>query len=395
MAGRRIATSKRLSWVPAAAGMGGMCCALLAGTALGQADPFGALYQGPLPAMGAGPAPSAGPVSPSARSGSQGLSNAVGASYSSHQMTGQVMTLAQLGFLPRTVAPLDPPVKAFHTDYLVKRPRIAIPEYAIAFVTGYQSAASAAGAGSDITPRSAKVATTLIGVSDALKQQLANEAYADLVSRLKAAGIEVVPMNEVQAAPHLQSIERPQRPVGGDVARSWTMFSAEGAPLVRGFALDGGLATSSALLALGPVSKELDAVVVLPQLTIDHLDIANSGRSNYGGQATVDANLNFHIGRAWFQFIWGNERGGAMPGSINLDRKASPELFGILYPLEDRSDSVALHNAFADAGMGSIYRQSLVYAAEVDPQRYAALTRAAFQGANQALVDQIVRAKAH
>ena len=373
----------------------GLLSLALGGAALGQADPFGSLYQGPPPMAGAGPAASAGPISSPARTGAQGLSNAVGASYSSHEMTGHTMTLAQLAFLPKTVAPLDVPVKAFQTGYLVKRPRIAIPEYAIAFVTGYQSAASAAGAGSDITPRSAKVATTLIGVSDALKQQLANEAYADLASRLKAAGVEVVPMDEVQAAPHLGTIERPQRPVGHDVARSWTVFSAEGAPLVRGFALDGGLATPGALLALGPASKELDAVVVLPQLTIDHMDLVNSGRALYGGQATVDAKLNFYLGRSWFQFIWGNERGGAMPGSINIDRKASPELFGILYQLEDRSDSVALHNAFADAGMGSIYRQSLVYGVEVVPERYAALTRAAFQGANQALVDQIVRARAH
>ena len=372
----------------------GLLSLTLGGAAFGQADPFGSLYQAPPAARGA-PSQGAGPVSNAARMGAQGLFNAVGASYSSAEMRGQTMSLAQLAFLPKTVAPLEIPFRTIQAGYLAKRPRIAIPQYAIAFVTGYQSAASAAGAGSEIMPRSTKVATTLIGVPDSLKQQLVEEAYADLVSRLKAAGLDVVPAAEVQAAPHLQKIGRPEHIRGGDVARLWTVWNAKDAPLIAGFSTDAGLATSGSLMQLGQVSKELDAVLLMPIISIDHMDIVNSGRSNYGGQATVQADLNFHVSRSWVNFIWGNDRGGSMPGAIDFQRKAAAgELFGILYKTDDRSDSVALHNAFAEAGFGSIYRQSVVYGAEVVPERYAALTRAAFQGVNQALVSEILRARA-
>lgn len=375
----------------------GVLSLTLGGVALGQSDPFGALHQGAAPSFP--PGGSFGGQAPlgagnPARVGSQGLFNAVGASYSSAEMRGQSMTLAQLSFLPKTVPPLEPAYKAIQPGYLAKRPRIAIPQYAIAFVTGYQSAGTALGAGSEIAPRSTKVTTTLIGVPDSLKQQLVEEAYADLMARLKAAGVDVVPAAEMQAAPHMQKIGRPQHPHGQDVARMWTVWNAEEAPLVAGFSTDAGLATSGSLLQLGQVSKELDAVLVMPVLSIDYLDIVNSGRSNYGGQATVQADLNFHLSPSYVNIVWGNDRGGSMPAALNFQRKASPELFGILYRTDDRSDSVALHNAFAEAGFGSVYRQSLVYGAEVVPERYAALTRAAFQGVNQALVAEIVRARA-
>ena len=371
----------------------------LGGGAWAQSDPFGALHESAAPSQARAPglqAPlGAGPTSGPARTGAQGLFNAVGASYSSAEMRGQTTSLAQLSFLPKTVAPLDMPFKAIQSGYLAKRPRIAIPQYAIAFVTGYQSAGSAMGAGSDITPRSTKVTTTLIGVSDSLKQQLVEEAYADLLARLKAAGIDVVPAAEVQAAPHLQKIGRPEHIRGGDVARMWTVWNAKDAPLIAGFSTDGGLAQSGSLMQLGNVSKELDAVLLMPIISIDHMDIVNSGRSNYGGQATVQADLNFHVSPSYVSFIWGNDRGGSMPGALVFQRKAAAgELFGILYKTDDRSDSKALHNAMAEAGFGSIYRQSIVYGAEVVPERYAALTRAAFQGVNQTIVDQILRARA-
>ncbi len=175
----------------------------------------------------------------------------------------------------------------------------------------------------------------------------------------------------------------------------WTVWNAKDAPLIAGFSTDGGLAQSGSLMQLGNVSKELDAVLLMPIISIDHMDIVNSGRSNYGGQATVQADLNFHVSPSYVSFIWGNDRGGSMPGALVFQRKAAAgELFGILYKTDDRSDSKALHNAMAEAGFGSIYRQSIVYGAEVVPERYAALTRAAFQGVNQTIVDQILRARA-
>ncbi len=357
--------------------------------AFAQADPFGALYGGK-----AGPAAPGSPGSNPSRVGSQGVSTAVGAGYAGSRQTGGAMSLAQIAFLPKTVAPFPVELKTSGGKYLKGRPRIAVPGYALGFARQYKASATAAGRGSDITPRSTKVVTNLIGLDAALEQKLADEAYADLVMRLKAAGFDVVPSAETQAAPHLQSIQRPRTASGHDVAKSWVAFGADEAPLVRGYALDPGLSTSAALIAMGQVSKELDAVVILPSLMIEHLGFETSGHSLYRGSASVDAELGFRLAQSFTPFIWGNERGGSMGGVFTVKGYESPEAFGVMYPLQDRSDDVALHNAFAESGFGSIYRQSLVYGVEVVPERYAALTRAAFQGANQALVDAIVRERA-
>jgi hypothetical protein len=64
-----------------------------------------------------------------------------------------------------------------------------------------------------------------------------------------------------------------------------------------------------------------------------------------------------------------------------------------MYEVDDRSDSVAISNALATAGLGSLYRQSQVYAIEVAPERYTALVRAAFQGLNMSIVAELRKAR--
>ena len=65
----------------------------------------------------------------------------------------------------------------------------------------------------------------------------------------------------------------------------------------------------------------------------------------------------------------------------------------MMFDVDDRSDDVALHNTFAELGLGSMYRQSKYYGVEVDPGRYQALARAAYQGLNAALVSEILKAR--
>jgi hypothetical protein len=360
--------------------MGGVAPATLQA----QADPFGALH----PTQ---------PGSSSGRTGGTGVSTAVGRSYAAYDTTG-VASLAQIAFLPKTVAPIPVQLKGWNAKFLKARPRIAVPSYALGFVRGAHARASAAGAGSEIVPRATSITTKLVGVSDELAARLADEAYADLIKRLGAAGFEVVAAAETQAAPHLQGLKR--TPVGGGKGgdgggvKGFVTYSPSAAPLIRGQALDQGMSTPGVTLALGHVSKELDAVLITPQLLIDHLRIESTGRRMYVGNASVDAELRFRInGVSRVDFCYGNEKGGTMPGAFQVQPTGSDEPFGVMYEMQDRSDSVPLHNALVEAGFGSLYRQSLVYGVEVVPERFAALTRAAYQGFNQALVDEIVRAR--
>jgi hypothetical protein len=226
--------------------------------------------------------------------------------------------------------------------------------------------------------------------------QLADEAYRDLIKQLTAAGFEVI--DAKAAAPAMAPVARHPAvvPVSTGYA-GWTVFSPKDAPPVKGYALETGMGTLAgpgSLIAMGKVSQALDAVILLPRVLIGYIRMDSSGQSNYTANASVDAKLRFRIDpSSRTDFIAANERGGSMPGGWSCPGSGTDDLFGILYLADDRSDSVSLHNAFAQAGMGSLYRQSLVYDVEVAPLRYAALTRAAFQGYNAALVAEIKAAK--
>lgn len=372
-------------------------------TASAQVDPMGALYGQPVtgPAANAGHAGRQGPGHQNAgRSGGAvvgvlAVSGAVGESYAGSQEKGTT-SLASIAMLPKTVPAFPVTLNGSSEKYLKNRPRIAVPAYAFGLQRESSITASAAGKGSDITPRRTTIASHLSGISDELASQLAEEAYDDLVARLTAAGFDVVTPEQMAAAPHIQSLGRYAGPMS--VKEGWTVYAPAKAPLIKGYAFETGLASlaaSGSLIGMGKASQELDAVIVTPQLMLNHIGMGGTGQRNFVGSASVDAKLHFALTQqSLIPFVWGNDRGGAMPGVFRVKPSGTDELFGVMVQTEDRSDDVGLHNAFAEAGMGSVYRQSLVYAVEADPGRFAALCRAAFQGFNTALVEEIRRARA-
>ncbi|OYW92785.1 MAG: hypothetical protein B7Z13_09045 [Caulobacterales bacterium 32-67-6] len=151
--------------------------------ALAQADPFGALYNPPPGA------PQAKEAS-SGRTGSTSVGGAVGRSYANAQASGQV-SLAQLDMMPDIAPPLPVALQGHATRYLANRPRIVIPGYTLAFVQGASASAFGGGAGLDTNQRRTQIATRLVGLTDAMAQDLADAAHADLVAQLEAAGFEV------------------------------------------------------------------------------------------------------------------------------------------------------------------------------------------------------------
>jgi hypothetical protein len=352
-----------------------------AGAALAQTDPFGALYKAPA-------------KSPQ---GATSVTGAVGRSYAGSR-TGGMVSLAQLDLLPAEISPFPVPLDGYSTRYLKLRPRVAVPHYAVAFTQATKSSASGAGAGSDITPRRTTIATRLYGFTDAMGQAFANEAHRDLLAQLEAAGFEAVTPEAVQANSRYALIARHDGPFRVNAGHAgWTAYGPQAAPLIRGYAIEqgmGAMAASSAILALGHASKELDAVLLLPRLLIDYAAVEGTGHATYRGNAQVEVELKFAINpQSRTDYIAGNERGGAMPGGWSTRGYTAQDPFAILVKADDRSDSAALHNAFATAGFGSIYRQSLIYDAEISPRRFSALTRAAYRGYNAALVAELKRAR--
>src|SRR5688572_29989491 len=71
-----------------------------------------------------------------------------------------------------------------------QRAKVAVPAYHVVFIT--QQEGTAAGS----MEARARLNTRLVGVDEATMRRLANEAHADLVAQLQAAGIEVIPADQ-------------------------------------------------------------------------------------------------------------------------------------------------------------------------------------------------------
>ncbi len=390
-------------------GYAGALALVIATAAAAQDDPFGALYAAPA-AKGDKPASAAeaifGPQPSPAGKGASGTSAArsdagvlvveaaVGRSYAGVDEK-EPASLSQIAMLPKAVPAMALELKASSAKYLRNRPKIAIAGYSFAVVRGVEVSASASGSGTEIAPRRTTLSARLEGVSDQLAASLAQEAYEDLRAKLEAAGYQLATPQEFAAAPHMQSLGRYDGPVSSGGV---TVYAPQGAALIKGHAFEtgfGAIAAAGALLNMGQASKELDAVILAPKLMLGTVNAGGSGNHTYAGGASVGARVRFTISPlSRVDFVWGNDRGGAMSGLMTAKGAATDERFGVLIKTADRSDDPAVTNAFANAGMGSIYRQNLSYALTANPDRFAALCRAAFQGFNSALVAEIQRARA-
>lgn len=372
-----------------------------ASVAAAQVDPFAAAAR-PAPPRPGQPAPSpaavlspnpTGPAQPGFRTGFLSVETAVGAGYAGAQTKGFAST-AMIRTLPKTAAPFPYVLKGGGERNLKGRPRIAVPTYTLAIVRQGSVRASAAGAGAELNQRATSINTILVGVDDDLAQKIADDANADLIKRLTDAGFDVVPQDQVQASKELARTALEGAKVKG--VNDWTIYGARAAPLRSGHVYSKAvLAGSGASIVLNDVSVELDAVMLSPYLVLDYERLGGSGRSNYTGSASASMETRFRASDSGANFLYGagKGKGGGMWGSFKAESTGTDELFGVMFEVDDRSDDPGVSRAFATLGLGSLYRQSKYYGVEAVPERYAALARAAYQGLNAALVDQIKKAR--
>lgn len=372
----------------------------------GQVDPFAAAAPPPkaqpkagaqAPAAGspaAVMAPPAYSATASGRTGFLAVEQAVGGSYSAAQTKGAV-SMATLRSLPKTVPPLAVTLKASNGRFLKAKPRIAIPTYSLAIIEKGSVRASGMGQGSEIQQRATSISTVLIGVTDEMAAALAEEAQADLVKRLTAAGIDVVPQAELVANKDMGRLRAlgPKAKGAGDM----DVYGAASAPLYAGHPLTGSpMQAPGANIALTDVAYGLNAVILQPFMAIDYERIGGSGNRTYSGSASASAELRFRISSGGANFLYGPSYGkGSGPGgTLQTDGAGTDELFGVMFEINDKSDDPAINNTFARLGLGSMYRQSKYYGVEISPERYQALVRAAYQGLNAAIVSEIQKARA-
>lgn len=284
------------------------------------------------------------------------------------------------------------------------RSKVAVPSYEITFITQQQATAAAT-----IGART-RLLTQLTGVDAGVMKRLTNEAHADLRAKLTAAGVPLVDPAQVAAATagverlagnqDIQIIGRTIT-IGKGVAKGWASFGADDASAIKAFhnptfSPMGMMGMRSGATALSNAVKSLDAVMLIPNLNIDFVNMeASTGRGLLGqASASASGKLNFAVrALATNAYVVGVPPVGpayALGANLNKD-VAYPGAFATVLEGEaavrqltgaNTTDSNYLYNPSARGD-----------AVVVNLPAWEAMVRKAFGDYNTAVVAAIVKAR--
>ncbi|PZQ59987.1 MAG: hypothetical protein DI570_15105 [Phenylobacterium zucineum] len=185
---------------------------------------------------------------------------------------------------------------------------VAVPAYQIAFFTQHQGTA----VGGVLTK--ARLTTSLAGVDEATLRKLSEEAYQDLVAKLKAANVPLLPDDRVKSAIAATGVELTPGnaevtrigagiTIGQSVKKAYAAFGAASAPAITGLHNPGnptgapGLNAISMNNKLGAAARAEKAVLVFPSLVLDFARTdAKGGRDFLGREsAGINSDLAFTL----------------------------------------------------------------------------------------------------
>jgi hypothetical protein len=286
---------------------------------------------------------------------------------------------------------------------LFRAPAFAIPSYQITYFTSHQSTAQA-----DIGV-SSRLTATLTGITDQQLRKLTDAAYADLKAQFTAAGIALLPADQVKAAvsaggstyaPGNIDVKniRGGISIGGSVRKAYVAMGAAEAPIIEG--LHSATATGAggifsrfgAQNKLADATKKLNAVLFMPSLVIDFADSdAKNGRDFLGRKrAMVSTDLGFTVAQnSVINLSTAMNRGyAATPGSLFLSKN---------YRVDTPFAAVGTKDSLS--AIGQAYSSYLPEESEkgtliaVDAPAWEGLVRQAYTAFNAALVAEVVKAQ--
>lgn len=202
--------------------------------------------------------------------------------------------------------------------------RVAVAGFRVVFITEADASASVRASylpGQDTTGAHASIHVEVDGVDNATRQAITDRAYANLLSQLKAAGREVVPLSEIQpmfAKLELtpSSIEEPYKKSAYN--RTGVVFSPTDVPLWWWSALDGwgnlGAFGQHNMRTVPEFSKELNAYVISPTFVVDFAQLSSSG--NHSGLTTRSAEVGISLRIAVTDMITGLVRADEVKGGL-------------------------------------------------------------------------------
>jgi hypothetical protein len=276
------------------------------------------------------------------------------------------------------------------------KPRIAIAGYNIAAIVKSRAVATTKG-GFTRSSASASMTMLLAGVDDALLQSVADEAYADLISRFAAAGIDAVPANELMAAEDAAKILPGEARYDGDLKRG----NGDGKIRVAGPRATGvssynalGRTTFNGNIAAKP-SNALDAVLLFPNLSLGFAWTGGSGNAMFARRASAEGGAFFHVDTASKVEVVYSKSGRFVDGWATYaikDQVGADAAFAVVDKTGSSNNALAVGLSSAlGANMGA--RSKSEYTVTADPERYKALALKAARGFNAALVAEVVAAR--
>jgi len=290
-----------------------------------------------------------------------------------------------------------------HSGQLLRAPGFAVPSYQITFFTAHQSTAQA-----DIGVRS-RLTATLTGIGDERMRALTDAAYADLAQQFAAAGITLLPADQVRAAvvaggSRLAADNRDVKnirggiSIGGSVRKAYLAFGAAEAPMIEGLhqatatGAGGILSRFGAQNQLGDATKSLNAVLMMPSLVIDFADSdARSGRDFLGRKrAMTSTDLGFTVSStSRINLSTAMNRGRAVtPGAMYLTKDYRVDTpFAAVGTAESLS---AIGQADSSYLPDESERGTLI---AVDVPAWEGLVREAYRAFNAALVAEVAKAQ--
>lgn len=276
------------------------------------------------------------------------------------------------------------------------KPRIAVVGYNVGAITKSRAVASTRGG---FTRNSAKTSMTLLlaGIDDAVLQDVADEAYSDLVSRLTAAGFDVVGAEEMQSAPGIENILPGEAAYDGNLQRG----NGNGRIRVAGpHAL--GASDYNALgrttfngNKMAKAGGALDAALLFPNLSLGFAQTESSGNAMFARKARVEGGAMFHVDPATKIDLVYSKKGRYADGWASWQTKdwaGTDAAFAEVAKTDSSNNALAVGLSKAlGAGMGSNSKSE--YTVVADPVRYKALALRAAKGVNTALVAEMLAAR--
>jgi hypothetical protein len=287
------------------------------------------------------------------------------------------------------------------SNFFKIRKQVAIPAYSLTFIT-QQQATAVAGFGAR-----ARLNAVLAGIDEATLKTLANEAYADLVAQLTAAGITPVPAEQARAlAPDVPRLpgNREVKPVGAgitidkSVRKGYATFGADAAPVISAFHNPNsptgaaiGMGSIGPTNKLGAAAKAIDAVVVMPLLTFDFADMnASTGIGLTGGaKASVGGKTVFSLEGVSQVILIAQDKSG--PGYAQGWRMTGDVTSRTPFATVEEGAAGVRALSFVDVNAtGQSERGDAIV---VDPAIWTELVRQHFRAFNAATVAMIVKAR--